>query len=113
MKKIRYYYSSMSKQVFLILLMLLVAARFFIFQLVIKYDILGKASLYNVPATVAMKTASSGRCFQSAASNSTQVAASLLRCSSPSSGWESYLRQGWMSSTDSSKQRTYISKSSS
>ena len=56
MKKIRYYYSSMSKQVFLILLMLLVAARFFIFQLVIKYDILGKASLYNVPATVAMNT---------------------------------------------------------
>ena len=30
----------------------------------IKYDILGKASLYNVPATVAMKTASSGQFFQ-------------------------------------------------
>ena len=50
MKKIRYYYSSMSKQVFLILLMLLVAARFFIFQLVIKYDILGNVSVYGLCA---------------------------------------------------------------
>lgn len=54
MKKIRYYYSSMSKQVFLILLTLLVSVRFFIFHLIVTLDILSSASLYNVPATVAM-----------------------------------------------------------
>lgn len=54
MKKIRYYYTSMSKQVFLILLFLLILVRFLIFQLVVKHDLLGKAHLYNVPATIAL-----------------------------------------------------------
>lgn len=52
MKKIRYYYSSMSKQVFLILLTLLILVRFFIFRMVITYNILNSAVLYNVPATI-------------------------------------------------------------
>ncbi|MDO4793187.1 MAG: hypothetical protein Q3993_03325 [Filifactor alocis] len=52
MKKIRYYYSSMSKQVFLALLMLFVLARFVLFLEVIIFDINGYAKEYNVFASV-------------------------------------------------------------
>lgn len=52
MKKIRYYYSSMSKQVFLILSMLFVLARFVLFLEVIFFDINGYAGQYNIFASV-------------------------------------------------------------
>lgn len=52
MKKIRYYYSSMSKQVFLILLSLFVITRFIVFTEVILFDINDYSSMYNIGATM-------------------------------------------------------------
>lgn len=52
MKKIQYYYSAMSKQVFLIILCLFFAARFTIFFQVVKYNISGYADDFNIAGTL-------------------------------------------------------------
>lgn len=52
MKKIRYYYSSMSKQVFLILLSLFIITRFIIFTEVIIYDINNYSAMFNIGQTI-------------------------------------------------------------
>lgn len=52
MKKIRYYYSAMSKQVFLILMLLFVCARLILFSQVIKHNINNYAQIYNVKASM-------------------------------------------------------------
>lgn len=52
MKRIRYYYSAMSKQVFLIVLFLFILARMTIFFQVIFYNINDYATLYNVKASI-------------------------------------------------------------
>lgn len=52
MKRIRYYYSAMSKQVFLIILFLFILARMTIFFQVVFYNINDYAKLYNVKASI-------------------------------------------------------------
>ncbi len=52
MKKIRYYYSSMSKQVFLILLSLFIISRFVIFSEVIFFDINNYSDTFNIGGSI-------------------------------------------------------------
>jgi len=52
MEKIKYYYSAMSKQVFILILGLLIIMRFILFLQVIKYDLLEYANNFNLWATV-------------------------------------------------------------
>jgi len=52
MKKIRYYYSSMSKQVFLILLSLFIITRFIIFIEVVVFDINNYSAMFNIGPTI-------------------------------------------------------------
>ncbi len=52
MEKIKYYYSSMSKQVFLIILGLLFIIRFILFLQVMKYNINSYADDFNIGATL-------------------------------------------------------------
>ncbi len=54
MKKIQYYYTSMSKQVFLILVALLLVARFVIITEVMIYNINGYADNFNYTATIVL-----------------------------------------------------------
>jgi len=56
MKKIRYYYSSMSKQVFLILLSLFIISRFIIFSEVIIFDINNYSSMFNIGGSIVLYT---------------------------------------------------------
>ena len=52
MKRIKYYYSAMSRQIFLILLMLFILARFVIFYEVIVFNINDYAASYNIGASI-------------------------------------------------------------
>ncbi len=63
MKRIKYYYSTMSRQVFLILLMFLVLARFIIFYEVIVFDINNYADSYNIGASILLYTVYLGTCL--------------------------------------------------
>lgn len=51
MEKIKYYYSSMSKQVFLIIVGFFIVLRFILFMQVVKYNINDYGSMFNVGAT--------------------------------------------------------------
>lgn len=52
MEKIKYYYSAMSKQVFILVLCLLIVTRFILFVQVMTYNINGYAGKINIQATL-------------------------------------------------------------
>ncbi len=63
MNRIQYYYSAMSRQVFLILLMLLILARLTIFLEVIVFDINNYTASFNIVASILLYAIQLGICL--------------------------------------------------